>query len=403
MIALWAVLACGGPTAWVDCTDADCRQQALVQAMAETPQAVEQAFPGLDPTEQAVLIDLLARENPQAVEPLCRRLPPESPAWQRCARLKERPHLSMQAPRERPPPPVRAGSGPFSSHLPPPEGALPTVDLPCQDRSDEAASECLFRAAEALVQRSGPAALPQALAHCAAAGPFQIPCTEHVVVLGLPPIPPADRATRADVDAAVATIAVLRELAGPELADDYEDMAWARWTAQSFATATAPTGALLDALPPLAAPHVRMGLAMHVAQGTPDLRTWMTALQALVDSRPPIPDGPAGGAPPRLDKPTDFWVKELPTEAAVPAGFCLGPGRRATAQDPGLDSMIALLEAAARQSPPAPDTFFLSLIGGPDPELVRWTAARLAVALNPQGNRRIHDESALVQSRLHAR
>ncbi len=398
------LFACGGTPTWSACTDGACRQALMVETFRQDPERVLETLPALDPSEQAVLVDTLSRGAPELLDALCRRLPHDGPTGQRCQRIKDRPHLAAGERAHAAPPPPRRASGPASSHLPPPAQPSTPVATTCPDTGGEAAHECRFREAERTVEQRGAAAFSEALAHCAAAGPFQTPCIEHVLALALPPIPPADRLTVDDVATIVAAIAKLRDAAGEQVGHLYEDQAWARWATQAYAGATDLSGELLDHLPPAAAPHVRMAVALRItAVGDSDLDRWSRELRAALSDRQPLAASPTAGRKAHLVKGRDFWPEERPGETTIPAVFCLGPGRRPVAQDPGSEALIVLLEAAARRAEPPEADFFLGFVGSEHPELVRWTAARLAEALEPGLGRarELPDPSPLVRGRLH--
>jgi len=402
ILALW-LAACGGtPPAWSDCPDAACRQDGLMAAWKDSPDVVLAVFPGLDATEQAVLIDGFAVRAPAAVDQLCASLPEHSAARQRCDRLDKRPHLAMGEHIKVPETSDRKAPGPAESHLRPTQAPLPEIQADCPEDPGEDRDDCHFQAAEALAKQTGTARFAEVLAHCRQAGHFEPFCIEHVTVLALPPVPPADKVTQRDLDAIVAATADIGRVVGERVSKDYVDKAWARWAAQAYRQATTPTGGLLRLLPPQARPHVKMGLATRIATGQADLGRWMQRYQAALQEPPRLHPGPSVAVPAVIGESREFWDQDRPDEDRIHAAYCLGPTRRAVSEDPGQDDMIVLLEAAARSDTPPKADFYLSLVGGNQPELIRWTAARLAWGLDPGASIALGatDPSPLVRSWL---
>lgn len=201
---------------------------------------------------------------------------------------------------------------------------------------------------------------------------------------------------------------ILRSHLGDQHATDViVDRFWSAWTFTSTHVAPAVTGDLLDHVPPEALPHARMATtwaALRGAWGHPDTPTDLEGLVRLaaealdrrgVGDLPPLP-----GATLVEQGEGVLWTADRPGEEQVPAVYCMGPGRRAVADDPSVGLQIAVLEATARLSPPPPPSLYADVLGSDRPEYVRWTAARIGRALYPDLAPPRPDPSPLVQARL---
>jgi hypothetical protein len=398
-IVLLAMLAGCGPEPVTDlagCPDAACRQQRLLEDFDADPEATVAMLGELEPVEQEALVRSLAVARPDALEGSCAAAAPRSPTWSICGRLKERPHLIRGKKRAEPEATrPRLAPGPDSQH-PPVPALAGAEDLPAaQDCARRFAAlpkgrdECVFQAAEALARAQGWRATPEVLTLCVGAGDFVHGCLHHSLATLMPPVPAADRAAPEDLTEALAALEALRSVVGPELADAYESFFWGLWTTHAFRHASHVDGRLLQVLPPEAQPHVRVAAAyrllqLHGVESQPALEAWVEELGAALAD--------AGSASPgsrhevTLWKARDFWPDDMRKagEHEIPAVFCMGPGRRALADDAGEDLRIALLEASARLEQPPAAAFYAQVLDGQSSLTLRWTALRLLGALYPE-------------------
>ena len=427
---LFTLLSCTSashPTSWADCPDPTCRHETLHQAWQEENEVVLATLPSLDPIEQETLVQHLLGQYPQQQQTLCAALPPDSAGGQRCARVQARPHLTQGVRHEVEAFAPRAGGGPSRNILQQPKTA-PT-DWPVgtqkmlgncsptaactREKAQEAAIagnletagtlcraaepvqievywECLFETAEVLAAAKRYPAWDQAARLCNGSEKFVHGCLHHTVALALPDIPGADDFTTEHIDAArSAEQTYIAAVGGAKIGEHYADRMWALWTWQAFLHAEATTGQLLPVLPDRAAPHIRVAAAYHMLQSHTDwsvsLDTLTGALSAAlaVQAQPEAPSGKAHT--PTLKKAAGFWPEDRRGEEGIPAIFCAGDSRRPTDSDPEIDTALAVLEAAGRLARRPPAEFFVRVVQDTDaPEVVRWTAARILTAQDPQ-------------------
>jgi hypothetical protein len=410
LLPLLALHACdpAAPPSFDACDSPACRLERVEVAFAEDPQATLQALASLDPIEQEALVMTLVRAHPDRLELICDGAQ-EGGVGVTCSKIRERPHLSQAAPSATPPPraPSRQAPGPSQRHPPVPTPATPAAAscdalpacacegdaLPgagCEALATEVQrNECAFREAEALAQRCRWRQADRVLWLCSRSQGFANGCLHHSVSLMLPDLPPAEGADTVDVERALQAVAALEAAAGPELAPLYRDFFWALWVGRSTHHARQVDGRLLQVLPAEALPHARASLAYEWLRRSPgDLAGGLDAAVAAVAARLAEPGEPAPGPrhEPTIWKARDFWPSDLFTarESQIPAGFCMGPGRRAVMADPGLDLEIAVLEAAARLPSPPPAGFFTAVVMDDQrPLVLRWTALRLTMGLFP--------------------
>jgi hypothetical protein len=399
-------------------TPEDTTIQAVLDAAPQGTPAVAAALNGIvDPVLQVVAVTRLADQGALLTADLCRALEQQA-TRRRCFRFARRPHLTQddlsQPVRER----ARPAPGPPAALLAPDPAVestltgVSTSDPGCRDmphdechvhyarlaarkgRVADAAGlcaavteerwrwECAFEAAEQAARRGGAPGHLGMVELCLRAGTFRARCLQHGVRLLALTAPDANAPAPA-----WAPILETAESMDAFWADRDPDFgAWQRQRLWSYATYHAYgatphlTGAPLSALPDEARPHVEMAAAYRLladpavaADGT--LTNAGRALQAALD-QPPAGDPPdRPGA--RLHSPDPRWnIDDSDAESEIPALFCLGSGRRASATDPAVDRRIALVEAAARQDPPRLDLVTAGTVD-PDP-LVTWTAARVA-------------------------
>jgi hypothetical protein len=408
-------LSCGqpAPPGFADCPDATCRVATVEQAYQADPAGTTALLGGLDAVEQEVLVVALGRAHPEALSSLCDGLSADSAAQASCRKMQQRPHLAQAAPAAPAAPATaettREAPGPARRHPPVPSPADPPASsceaLPpctcdsagqrpgaaCEAKPSAALQrECYFAEAEALAGRCRWQQAPWVLWLCARSEGFANGCVHHSVSLMLPDLPAADAASQQDAAEASRAAAAIEAAVGPELAPQYRDLFWALWVGRATHHAVTMDGRLLQVLPPEAWPHVRASVAYELLrrEGLAQGATLADAV-ALVQARLDQPGAPRGGPrhAPTIWKARDFWPEDLVTarEGQIPAGFFMGPGRRAVVPDAALDLRLAVLEASARlERPPAP-SFYSDVILDQGQHLVlRWTALRLLMGVHPQ-------------------
>jgi len=394
--------------------------------------------------EQLVALEILVDRYSGDAAILCAALPQRGRVGERCARWRDRPHLTVRPVYlERNPRRKRAGTGPDSGLLPMPEvpaiSASSEVALPddCAPgdkcvrsaskvellkTTPEAAvgicaagylptgkdySECVFELAEAAATMNGIGGMSQSLGLCVASG-WAKACFHHVLALSLPAAAAADAPGPAQLSAIRMAIEEVRRTVGAEQADLYEDYLWSLWTFAAFRSGAQISGDLLDVLPQQAAPHVVQAAAYHFLRKQPDalaqgLDALTDALLQALDKRYPRAS-PGAGISINLFKPgQQFWQRDHgAAEADIPAIYCMGASRRARTSDPRLDAKLAILEAAAVLGGPSNQELFSSLVGSEQEELVRWTAARILSQAWPHTDwaAQLTDPSPLVMGRL---
>ena len=431
-------------TSWADCPDPTCRHETLETAWASEPESVLAALPGLDPVEQETLVQFLLGNYPQQQKMLCDALPPDSPGGQRCARVQARPHLTQGRHRPIDSFTARKASGPSQSVLPPPKTPPPDwLDLTdsllgdcdpggecvrekaaeaalsgdvraagaiCKNGAsvqDESYWECLFETAEVLAAAERYPSWGLSARLCSASAAFIHGCLHHSLALALPDIPAADAFDTASIsDAQQAAAAFSEAVGGHGMGILYVDRVWALWTWQSYQHASTVTGQLIAVLPQAATPHIRLAAAYRLMASRTDWSISLDALStalttALTERTAPATSGPRHT--PVIGKQAGFWPEDLPGEEAIPAVYCAGDSRRATDTDPDTDARLAILEASGRLSPPPPADFFAAVVkDAGEPEVVRWTAARILQALNPEAAAALQVEALtpLIETRL---
>jgi hypothetical protein len=407
-------LGCGQPAApeFAACPDGSCRLATVEQAYIADPQGTMALLADLDPVEQEALVVALGRAHPEALASLCDGLPADSAALGSCRKMQQRPHLAQATPAATPvatPTATREAPGPAGRHPPVPSPAAPSAAAceaqpacvcddagqrpgqACEAKPSAAMQrECWFAEAEALARRCRWEQAPWVLWLCARSEGFANGCVHHSVSLMLPDLPPADAAGPADAAEAGRAVVAIEAAVGAEQAPLYRDFFWALWTSRAAHHAVTMDGRLLAVLPSEAWPHVRDAVAFETLrrEGLPPGASLADAV-ALVRSRLEQP-GTTREAPrfaPTIWKARDFWPQDLDTarEGQIPAGYFMGPGRRAVVPDPDLDLALAVLEASAQQSPPPPSDFYSVVVMDDQRHLVlRWTALRLLIGIHPQ-------------------
>jgi hypothetical protein len=436
---LWlAVLACGlGPSDGV-CEDADCRKEAILSQWAMDPKLAIGSVNNLpDVIEQVAVVSALTDQFPGQVGPLCRKLP-RGISQDRCLEMNARPHLWNE--RQSVQSISRAGAGPASSYLL--AADVPMSELIdvrgdsniCADEIDphacvwkrgiesarvgdvDAAAkacasvrtsasnaqtwryECFFSVAEAHVLKWGRSRYEETLALCGASGTFRAECTTHALTVL------AQRVPSSDVDDPVAWAEhrmrvhdISRGWRASTMRSDVLDKFWALSAAFSVSKSRGLSGDALDVMPLEAHRHLRAAIAWRLLRDNQpkgaDLMAHVELLETVLERRIGRKEEHD-----RLTQPfegvLDLWPVDRDGEAHLSAISYLGNSRRTVAGDPVTDSVICILEAAARSDPPQ-----LSLIEegrSHSDERVRWTASRLQERL--QDHKLSHVESGRVES-----
>ncbi|MFT4975983.1 MAG: hypothetical protein ACI8S6_001878 [Myxococcota bacterium] len=384
----------------------------LYSQWGSSPERLAVALSEREPAEArlVLLTDLLLTHPELSAAGLCAHLP-AGPERAHCSRISARPHLWSAAQEA----PASGRTHPLPQTLPsrladtPPlaaEGCSGDRPVECASRqAAEAAGsgavsqaaglcrglqgqrwaeECMFRAAERAV--SGPAGLTRyadGVSLCALSGDFAGDCLAHLQA-------PALRAVPASTAPATAWRAVRRDAEriqgywasiDPDFSAETLDRLWAAALLRAYSGAAQVTGDPLDALPSQAVPQVRAAAALQLMSSTTEggagLQEWKTRLRAALEAR----SGTDGGARARQGQEArlpDFW----PPGSSAPHGEIAYPGRsrRAHSDDPDLDLLVVLLEAAARTPGPERQALLREGAAHPDP-VVRWTATRLVERL----------------------
>ena len=353
-----------------------------------------------DPIERILLAERIIEAQPQRAADLCPHLP-AGDAQRRCQAVAARPHLWTETTQPLPDPRPAPPSAEVAA-LPSPE--CPDSRLDCvQARADEAAlagrlneavgrcrglgearwqQECAFRAAERLADRRGPEGYADSATLCAAAGSFEADCFSHLFGALTRTGPPAATPGWGVPRRNAAVLRAYWQERDPAFLRAALDRYWSDVLARAYGTTGQVTGDPLDAIPPQAAAHARSYAALRLMQLTPDtaedLAGWVAALGAALERRAISPTPPSPR--PSIQVAPDLWgVADAPDRPSI---IYLSTSRRAVSEDPQVDAVLAVLEAAARQSPPRRP---LLQEGQDHPaEVVRWTADRLLAALRPR-------------------
>jgi len=401
------------------CQDDPCRLRHIDAAFEQHPEAVETVVRAANnPISAATLAEHLAANNPEKARAICDWLAPKSSWYQRCRRFYDRPHL-VASHQLKISGKIAVGSrGPRSADLPRPDWGDPPWLAPSADsvhpegaacwashgEVEPSYSECLFIAAETRARRQQPGDLADAYVLCAASQ-FAPMCFAHVLQFSAPPPPPANRPDPVAVARARLVADELSQVLAsqPAVLAVHLDRYWAVWVYSAFRIADTVTGDLLTLLPAEVGPHIRAAAAVRflTRHESPGLELHQV-VQAVSD-RLRVRTGAAESADPKtplVNLRNERWLDVRVLEREIPSVFLMGPGRRAVAEDPGVDLQIAVLEAAAQRDPTPPAAFFLAVVGGQSHELVRWTGARIGAQLDPAAAHAMSDPSALVSGRL---
>jgi hypothetical protein len=413
-LALLGLVACAHGPDDLGCFDAACREEIILEAHDGSPTEVPGHLAALsDDLERIAVISALVDHDPEGAQVYC-SLIPRGISRRRCEHVAQRSHLWTPTPTAEPAH-SRAGPGPVRSvwlatDVPPSElihtrgvkgGLTQEVDshATAWGRAIAAASsgapevaakacssimagqrwryDCFFSTAVAYVQAWDRAHLDDTLALCGASGDYRGLCLAAVIDELAGRSPGSDVGDPLDWAPVMMRAHDLRlALADTPLALDAMDRFWSLVAAHSTAKATAMSGDALDALPAAAAPHVRAAIAAKVlgAAETPlDLGAAVQLVSTVLSRRAmaeAFPKSAISRAPV-----ADLWPSDRRGESHLAAVSYLGASRRTVAADPGVDTMLVVLEAAARLEPPWAS--MLNRAKTDRDQRVRWTAVRL--------------------------
>jgi len=418
---LLTTVACGGvPQDFRDCDDLDCRVQWSLARWPDDRPAVRAAVRGVaDPTERMVLVESLTEAHPGETTELCRELP-KGPVARRCDSLNARPHLwqiDIAAPES-----GGAGAGKLfrslrlTEPLPSPwegraprrgecgdvsrntcqtevamrwaqEGRFLDAGQACLDIEVEKwRYECFFQAADASF-RAERRVMSPTIELCLGTGPYIPRCLGHIAVTLAGDAPRADRSAEPAWRALNASAQELRAATkhlAPVLAEPVVDRMWASALGRAYGSVPEVMGGPLNTLEPAAHPHLRAAAAWRLWQleggQTRDAAAWVVRVGEALAVRPEIVDSTPSKLP-EVVPATDYWGEDLPGEEALPRIIYMADRLRAPHQSLEIDTLLCVLEAAARGEHDARPLFDEAL-GHPE-LVVRWTAARLLPALLP--------------------
>jgi len=444
LLPLLMAPACGGlPERLGDCGDPACHQAWLERAYAREGAIGLQEVLSLPPgPDRDALIQVVVERWPGDSAPLCLALP-EGAARARCQALNRRPHL-WQVDAERPEAselgvgkayPTLRVTLPHYDH---PWDALDPLPVDCppggistschEEAADRAVrdgryqeawrichdvpegkwrDECYFEASEGAYARGGHGTPTDAMELCLRAGMFFDRCLGHLAGKIGHTAPRADAVAPdlwADLKANTEAVhAALARYDAP-LAERWADLVWSLAMATAYNRVEDPAGNPLDWVGPEALPHARAAMAWTLwareGDSVRDLASWATEVNEALEHRSHAPEGPGAFDDQTV---TSAWLQDLPGEEALPwVNYRGNTSRRVLSDDPTLDAMICVLEAAGR-SPGRPRIALLDQGLSHADRLVRWTAARLASDLAPEalsGHDPAREPDPLVRARL---
>lgn len=438
---LWVVfgllMACGGdetPKTIEACETAQCRQGFILAAWPEDQEkawAMIEALPLK--LEQEAAVSKLLDAHPAEVEVLCNTYGSEA-TLHRCKRVKERSHLFNRLP---PPRPTvgRLGGGPANSRLYPsirrvsPYWDVEADTTACQGEADvngclwlraqlqaeqgapQAAvalchavpldgeppprwrSECLFLAAERMVEGGHHERYGDAVDLCMTAQLYRPNCLAHLLQ-SLSRVAPKANFAAPEGWANIQTMATSVRAAwqNDAVREVMVSRLWSEATGHAYVDVEAVTGDPLDYVPQNAVPHVRAAAAWRLMElegrGEADLDAWVDRLEAALKQR-------AGRSPEEVDDlekeknllpvfrgKDELWPRDRGDDGKRPAELYLGTARRTTSPDARTDLALVILEGAARMQPPWGELLKEGQTHAAEP--VRWTAARLIRLLASQ-------------------
>jgi hypothetical protein len=391
------------PGSYAACPDATGRAAWIRERWAGEPGAVLAVLEaGGDPHERAAVLMILAEADADVARALCERLDPNR-LDEACKRILGRPHLD----RGRSGSSVgrRFGGLRLEPGVPSPladvaprvapacEGSANAVFRECQhalaieasEHQDAAAlcaaipgqqwvDECLFRAAEATLERAPLEAGPEAVTLCLSAGEFAVQCSSHLA-RRLARFAPGLESEDADAWPAFAAGLEAMRASAAGVDEPFATSLAARLWSQSLERAvwrsTQADAGMAEALPPQARRHLATVLAARTAglDAPPSLQDALARLQAFFEGEAALVLGPAA-APPKASPPLQVDTRDLPFETV----FYLRHDQRALADEPRDDLLVCLLEAYGRAGLLRPEDLEAALDHPAAP--VRWTAAR---------------------------
>ena len=417
-LALLGLVACANAPDELGCTDAPCREAIIIAAHDQAPTEVLDHLAALsDDLERIGVISALVDHDPEGAQVYCTLLP-RGISRRRCTHIMDRPHL-WTAVFKSEAGASRAGLGPVGSGFGPSDmqpsalihirgvssdlegevdphatawgravfaaaaGDIPVAAKACASikAGQRWRYDCFFSAAEDHVTAWDRSHLKDTIALCGAAGDFRGLCLSAVIDALAGRSPGSDVGDPLDWAPVMMRAHDLRNvLSDRALARDAMDQFWALVTAHSAAKATALSGDMFNVLPSAAAPHVRAAIAAKVLGTLPGpvpIGDAVALLSTVFERRAGAEYAPEAAQ--RLGSVSDLWPVDREGESHLAAVSYLGQSRRTLASDPDTDTVLVILEAAARLGPP-----WVSLLDQAQlsrDQRVRWTAARLVEQL----------------------
>ncbi|MFZ5477411.1 MAG: hypothetical protein ACOZNI_11615 [Myxococcota bacterium] len=417
-LGLLLLAGCGEPATFEDCGGAACRAAMALREWEADPAATAAKVAALpDELERTLIVEQLTEAHPGDTATLCERLP-AGDAQRRCRKLNTRPHLGVRPPPTQAPSVARTAPGPALSVLPvaplplPAEPAAPDTcgeaaargacvdgaarraareghagavpEICARHAREPMRDECVFGAAEGVVEAEGAEGYARAAALCAAAGAFDRACHTHLLLYTVRARPRAEAMTADDVsEAARFAEAVHAAWAGdPATGDAHAGWFWARWLAGAYHASETVPGTPLVLLPEEARSHARAAAvarlqALGRLRGT--LAERVAAAEAALAQRPePVPDGVT--VRPTQGRVGPVWGADATAaDAATPAVWYLGADRRPVDPDPAVDLALCVVAAAAHAQPL--DTALLAEASASEtPVVARYAKAAARVA-----------------------
>lgn len=278
--------------------------------------------------------------------------------------------------------------------------------------------ECFFRLANAAAESQEPRFLEYALQCCLVSGSYAQNCLSQVAGGGSDPRHVAASSRGADLERlTVEHQAIAGFGLEPALVTWLQAMLWDRGLASGLARDVWLLEDTAAGIPSEAMPFLRAFLATRLwakACASPrGIQAWSEAFskawscwRAGRDAHESCPDlfGEGGSSPVIME--ADLWRETLAEEQALTAIPYGVRSRRVLHEDPGLDGLVTVLEAAARAPcGDDPSLVLVEALAHEDP-LVAWTAARLLQqtgALTETLAARVERHpSALVRGRAHS-
>ncbi len=352
----------------------------LVEAFRSDPVGTMEKVAAMeDPIRQRAHIVALSEAHLGQMGPLCKHLANQA-VREYCVRLAERAHLrtSLPAPAAKSPSIWVHGQLPASLSStwdglqPDPSGCDETratfhvclaeaaLERALAGQTREAGATCRASRSETLRQDCFMATAGKLQQHndnyeaamslCLGAPNYAELCSDDLLRRMIPTSPLSSEEMGAHLAKKAETLRSFWTRSAPKLAQGLESLFWADSITAATLKADSVTGDLLDAVPPLAVPHVRAVSALRLLQleerTQRDLAGWVERLEAVLSERVPG-SGPEIVPWPLYDR-AGSMGRSIPwKDAPVPSVSYLGISRRAVSDDSAADLAICMLEAAA--------------------------------------------------------